>query len=201
MAVPSEPYYVSFQTDRVPATVDHTRSSPGPSSSGVDRAGYTSVRQRARVTFAWDNGPARADGLVPFYAMSVNVFFWLDDFLVSVSSDYPEGSCAYDATRRHEFQSHIARPMRIFHGFRDILIVRLSAIQIPTQRSPSWVRLPGVETLKQSLEQQVIQTVGAVKQQLVQALRSDRTAQDSASSYRVVYDQCPAEEWARGRGR
>jgi len=59
MAEPIKPYYISFLTDKVPSQIDHTKSSPGPSGSRADRAGYTKIRSRARLTFAWDNGPAR----------------------------------------------------------------------------------------------------------------------------------------------
>jgi hypothetical protein len=168
---------------------------------GADRAGYTSVKQRARVTFVWDNGPARNDGMVPFFARSVNVFFWLDDFIVAVSSDYPAGSCVFNATRRHEFESHIRRPMQIFHSYREILITRLNAIPLPTEQMPLWLQPQTIAIRQQQLESQVAQAVGLIKQQLVLALRVDRDAQDSARSYQLVYDMCSPEEWARGRGR
>jgi hypothetical protein len=184
----------------VPTAVDHSQSSPGPSTSGADRAGFTRVRQRARVSFAWDNGPARADGMVPFFCRSANVFFWLDDFAVAISSDYPAGSCAYNVTRRHEFESHLYRPIKIFHSYRDRVIARLNAIVLPTQRAPTWVAPHGIAALQQALEQQVVQAVGAVRQELLQALRRDRDAEDSAASYRLVHNQCSAAEWARGAG-
>jgi hypothetical protein len=201
MSVPNQPFYVSFQTDKVPLGIDHTRSSPGPNTGSSDRAGHTSFRPRTRVSFAWDNGPAQADGLVPFYALSVNAYFRLDDFIVSISSDYPVGSCSYEATRQHEFESHIARPMRIFHRYRDILIMRLNMIQIPTQRSLILIRLPDIPALQNSLQQRVIEAVGSVRQDLVRELNADRQAQDSPASYRIIYNQCSNEDWARGSSR
>lgn len=201
MAEPKKPFYVSFQTSRVPDSVDHTRSNPGPSTTGVDRAGYTSLKQRARVTFVWDNGQPRNDGMVPFFARSVNVFFWLDDFIVAVSSDYPAGSCAFNATRRHEFESHIYRPIKIFNSYRETLVTQLNAIQMPTEQVSLWLRPEAIASRQEQLESQVAQVVGSLKQQLVQALRTDRESQDSSQSYQVVYDTCSPQDWARGRGR
>lgn len=199
MAEPNAPYFVSFHTERVPTSIGHLSSSSGPRGQGVDRAGHTSIRQRARVSFMWDNGAERADGMVSFFARSVNVYFRLEDFVVSISSDYLPRSCAYEATRRHEFESHIMRPMRIFHSHREILITRLNSISVPTERSPVWTLSQAITGRQNSLEQRVVQAVAAVKGQLRQALEADRRAQDSPSSYRLVYQQCSAEEWAQGR--
>jgi len=159
------------------------------------------TRKSVRVPDSPSRGTTvpRADGMVPFFAQSIKVYFRLDDFVVSISKDYPAGSCAYEATRRHEFASHIDRPMRIFHSYRDILVRRLNAIPVPTERTPTWTRIQEIPRLQGSLEQRVIGAVVAVKQELLRALDADRRAQDSPSSYRLVYQQCSEEEWARGR--
>ena len=39
--------------------------------------------------------------------------------LVQVTSGYPEGSCTYNATMRHEVNEHIVNPTRVMYGFRD----------------------------------------------------------------------------------
>ena len=201
MAEPKKPFYVSFQTSWIPGSVDHTRSNPGPSTTGVNRAGYTSLKQRARVTFAWDNGQRRKDGMMPFFARSVNVFFWLDDFIVAVSSDYPAGSCVFNATRRHEVESHIYRPIKIFNSYRETLVTQLNAIQVPTEQTPFWLQSPVIPSKQAQLQSKVAQVVGSVKLQLVHTLRTDRESQDSPQSYQVVYNTCSPEDWARGRGR
>ena len=201
MAEPKKPFHVSFQTGQIPKSVDHSRSNPGPSTAGTDRAGYTSVKQRARVTFTWDNGRPRKDGMVPFFARSAEVFFWLDDFIVAVSSDYPAGSCAFNATRRHEFESHVQQPIKIFNSYRETLVTRLNAILLPTEQAPLWLRPEGLASKQAQLESQVAQVVGTLKQQLVQALRADRDSQDSPQSYKVVYDSCSPQDWIRGKGR
>lgn len=201
MAEPKKPFHISFQTSQVPDSVDHTRSNPGPSTTGVDRAGYTSFKQRARVEFVWDNGQPRNDGMVPFFARSVDVRFRLDDFIVAVSSDYPAGSCAFSATRKHEFESHIYRPIKTFNSYRETLVTRLNTIKMPTEQAPIWLRPEAIANRQEQLEGQVAQVVGSLKQQLVQALRADRESQDSQQSYKVVYDTCSPQDWARGRGR
>jgi hypothetical protein len=51
MADPKKPYYVSFAADRIPASVDHSKSNPGPTSGSV-RAGHTSMTVDAKLTIA-----------------------------------------------------------------------------------------------------------------------------------------------------
>jgi hypothetical protein len=144
-------------------------------------------------------GPARADGLVPFYFQSINVRFTLTDFIVAISSDFAEGSCAFNATRRHEFESHLYRPIRIFHRFRDTLIERLNNVIVPTETNPRWVRPVEVEGVREALEDQVKAAVHEVYQNLRLALRADRDSEDDAAHYRLVHGQCTAREWSTGR--
>ena len=199
MAQPRRPYYVSFRHDPIPTRVDHSRSSPGPSTGTADRAGYTIARLAGRggLTFAWDVGGARADRQVPLFARSVNVYFYLTDFVVAISADYTEGSCAYNATRRHEYEAHLYQPIRIFHSYRDPMITRLNGIAMPTQDAPRWVLPQAVATTQNALEQQVLAEVLAVRQALATALHADRDLQDDRTHYRSVYRQCPAAEWSR----
>lgn len=206
-AVPREPYYVSFvheiplRPDGSGYAVDHSRSAPGPGPSASARAGYTSAEQNARLTFVWDDGPSRPDGRVAFYAQSVNVSFRLEDFVVAVSSDYFAGSCAYRATLRHELAEHVFDPIRTFHSYRNVLINRLNAIPIPTRRTPQWLRPAEIPAWQGAVERRVAQTVGALKRELVQALRSNSLRADAPASYRLVYAQCSDDEWLRGSRR
>jgi hypothetical protein len=193
-----KPYYVSFLHDPIPRGVDHSKSSPGPGSGRGDRAGYTHIRLSGdgALTFAWEDGPARSDGRTPLYAQSVNVYFHLTDFVVAISSDYTTASCAYNATRRHEFEAHLYRPIRIFHTYRDVMVSRLNTIAIPTRESPRWIRPAEAGAIQKSLEEAVREAVLAVRRNLVAALITDRNTQDDSSHYRVVYDQCSPADWA-----
>lgn len=199
MAIPRAPFYVSFQTDNVPTTFDHTQSSPGPGGGAADRAGHTSVRVKPRMTTVWDNGAPRSDGRSPFYAVSINVFFRLQDFIVGVSSDYRVGSCAYNATVQHELDAHILRPMRIFRSFRDPLISRLNAINIPTQSAPLWLTSAEMQRAQERLMTPVVAAIEWSRGQIAAALRSDGHSQDDAQHYRLVYNQCSPADWAAGR--
>lgn len=201
MAAPRQPYYVSFQTDAIPTSVDHTSSNPGPSGTGANRAGFTSIHVSpgGGPQFAPYTGTPRADGMVPFYYQSINVRFSLSDFIVKISSDYPADSCAYNVTHRHEFDAHLYRPIRIFSGYRDVVIARLNGIVVPTESNPRWVRPAEVAALRDGLEQQVNEAVSIVYQNLRMALRTARDAEDDPAHYRLVYEQCSAAEWSRGR--
>ena len=109
MTEPRPPFYVSFSHDRVPQAVDHSRANPGPPGGAANRAGHTSIRPKGRLSFAWDQSPVGPDGRIPIFAQSINVYFWLTDFAVAISSDFTERSCAYQTTLRHEFQAAYLR--------------------------------------------------------------------------------------------
>jgi hypothetical protein len=81
-------------------------------------------------------GPTGADRRFPIFARSINVFFWLTDFVVAISSDFNEQSCAYRTTRRHELQAQIYEPIRIFHSYRDVVVRGLNATVAPTEAAP-----------------------------------------------------------------
>jgi hypothetical protein len=191
---PVAPYYVSFQNARPPSTPNHSLASPGPSQTGADRAGYTRARVRKRARIAWGHGPGREDGKIPFFARSVNVYFWLDPIEVFVSSDYAEGSCPYRVTLQHEM-SHVRAFLRIFHSYRSAMVRALNSLSFPTENAPRWVDRGDLATLQASLGEPVAQAVRDVAGELVAAMRDDRTAKDSPSAYAAVYAQCPADQW------
>jgi len=199
---PRQPYYVSFTIDRIPAiVVDHSQSNPGGARAGAERAGHTRIDVSAAggPQFVPRTGAARPDGRVPFYYLSINVRFSLHNFAVAISSDYAEGSCAYNATRQHEYEAHLYRPIRIFHGYRDILIAALNKIVVPTEATPQWVRPADVQAVREGFEQQVNEAVSTVYGNLRAALRTAREVDDNAEHYRLVHDQCTPAQWASGR--
>jgi hypothetical protein len=197
MANPNPPYYVSFSADAPSsATVDHSQAAPG---GGAHRAGHTSVHFRGRGGLTWqpETGRPRADGMVPFYFRSVNVYFRLTDYVVRITSDYAAGSCAYDATMRHEVDEHIVNPIRIMYGFRDQVVSALNAIRLPTQNAPQWLRPDQVDAVEHGHIQQVGRVIQDYRNRVSAALRSAQAASDSHASYQSVYRQCPVEEWSR----
>jgi hypothetical protein len=176
---------------------DHSQSAPGPARTGADRAGYTRVEVQKRASFFRDNGPARADGLVPFFFRSGNIFFWLDPIEIAVSSDYPVGSCPYRVTWQHEL-SHAHAYAEIFHSFRDVLVKRLNRIELPTESSPQWVDPAVITVVGAQLERPVVDAVKQLNREMLDAMKADRAAKDSPSSYAAVYRQCSPAEWAGG---
>ena len=192
------PYYLSFSAERAPTTVDHSRRNPGPA-DGTQRAGYTRFTLDARIRVESDEGPVGSDGLVPFYFESVNVYFFLKDFSVEISSDYRVGSCPYQVTREHEFESHVRRPTSLFNGYRDRVAARLNQIPLPTQQSPRRIPRGQAAATDSALMRPVVQAVGQLKEQLRQTLERDRHQQDSPAAYRLLYARCRPDEWG-GRG-
>ena len=200
MAEPRRPYYVWFSHDAMPQHIDHSRSQPGPMGGTANRAGYTSVTSRARMTIAWSDEPVATGGLIPFYARSVNVYFRLTDFLVAISADFAARSCAYRVTRAHELSAHISDPIRIFHSYRDVLIRRLNAIVVPTQEAP--LRLTSraeAEARQEALGNLISNAIVQTRTELTRALRRARDEHDSADAYRLVYSQCSDAQWINGR--
>lgn len=200
MVAPIPPYYVSFTHDHIPRRIDHSRSHPGPSGGAANRAGHTSVTSRARLTIAWDDGPVGADGRFPLFAQSANVYFRLTDFLISITSDLAAGSCAYQATLRHELDAHIYDPIRIFHSYRDVLIRRLGAIIVPTRAAPLVVASTSEAASRQEeLERRIVGVIGQTRRELARDLEQARDRHDSTASYRTVHNQCTDAQWASGR--
>lgn len=204
MAEAKKPFYVSFTHDRIPQQVDHSRSSPGPAGGAVSRAGYTSIRSDQRLTTIWDNGSTGADGRVPIFAQSINIYFWLTDFLVSITSDFAVHSCAYQATHRHELEAHIYDPIRIFHSYRDILVRRINVIAVPTREVP--LRVVSGQTASSQIasrqaevDRQVINAISLTRREIARDLRQASAHHDNAVSYRLVYNQCTDAQWVSGR--
>lgn len=148
----------------------------------------------------WDDGPPGADGRFPIFAQSVNVYFRLTDFLISISSDFAARSCAYQATLRHELQAHIYDPIRIFHSYRDVLIRRLNAIAVPTRESPLRVAsTTEAESRRAGVERQIVEAIGHTRRELARDLRLARDRHDSPASYRLVCSQWTDAQWVSGR--
>jgi len=195
-AAPTALYVVTFNHADVPSAPDHSTASPGgPSTSGADRAGYTKAIFKKHVEIEWDNGPARADGMVPFFCRTVTVVFTLDPITVAVSSDYPVGSCPYRVTLKHEIEDHAKAYIKIFLSYKDILVIKLNAITFPTERAPRWMKPKEIPALQATLGKQVEETVKAVASSLVADMDKDRRAKDSPEAYAAIYRQCPAADW------
>jgi hypothetical protein len=201
MAEPRAPYVVTFTADPVPDHFLHSNPNPGPNGSLANRAGFTHVRLEGRglLSFQPALGVARRDGSVPFYDVNVTVLFRLTDFSVAISSNYPEGSCAYDATLQHELDAHIRAPIKILMSYRDPLIAQLNTIPLPTRHSPKWVHASEWEAVDGNFQGKVYQAVADIKAQVATDLNSDRDNQDSQDNYGKVYGKCPPAQWNRTR--
>ncbi|HRF63607.1 MAG TPA: hypothetical protein PK708_12080 [Candidatus Competibacter sp.] len=158
------------------------------------------AKLKKKVSIDWDNGPARGDGMVPFFSRAVTVDFALDPITVAVSSDYPVGSCPYRVTLKHEIDDHARAYVKLFLSYRDILVSQLNAITFPTEGAPRWIMPKDIQALQDRLSQQVQMAVMAVSSRLVAAMDADRQAKDSQQAYAALYRQCPAADW-KMRGR
>ena len=201
MAEPRPPYVVTFTADPVPDHFLHSAPNPGPTGSSANRAGFTHVRLEGKglLSFQPAYGDPRRDKLVPFYYVSVKVLFRLTDFSVAISSNYPEGSCPYDATKQHELDAHIRAPIKILMSYRDPLIAQLNAIPLPTRQSPKWINKSDLDSVDGNFQSQVYRVVADIKTQVAADLNSDRDNQDSQDNYSKVYDKCRPAEWSRTR--
>lgn len=199
MAVPKPPFFVRFAADRLPTSVDHSRSYPGPAGGSANRAGYTKVTSDARLVLVHEILPPDASGDVGLYFRSINVNFLLTDFMVAITSDFRVRSCAYRATYKHEIAAHITDPIAIFYSFRDPLIERLNAVPVPTKDRPErWVS-PLLEPAVEAMGRRLARIVGDTKRELVAKLRKARDSHDSPASYHLVHKECTDAEWASGR--
>jgi hypothetical protein len=129
----------------------------------------------------------------------VNVYFRLTDFVVAISSGFALRSCAYEATRRHEFEAHLYDPIRIFHSYREVLIQRLNAVSVPTREAPLHVPSSQVQARQEEVERRVVAVIGQTRRELARDLSEARDRQDSPESYRLAHNQCTDAQWASGR--
>lgn len=195
MANPNPPYFVHFSADPVSsAQIDHSQPAPG---GAAHRAGLTSIQLKGRGGLTWqsETGRPRPDGMVPFYFRSMNVYFRLTDYVIQITSSYPEGSCTYNATLRHEVNEHIVNPTGVMYGFRDQLVQALNNIRLPVATAPRWVRADQVNDVEAEYVRQVGRVVQDFRQRILAALRQAQAASDSPANYALVYRQCPVEEW------
>jgi hypothetical protein len=190
-----EPYRVNFIHADVPSTPDHSMQNPGPSGGGANRAGYTQAILKKRLTVEWNNGPARADGMISLFATAVNVDFELNPITVAISSDYAESSCPYRVTLKHEVEDHVKPYIRIFLSYRSTLVNQLNAIMCPTKTTPAWVRPNGISQYQDALGERLKKTILDVNSKLKAEMDADRKAKDSPDRYKAVYRQCSPDEW------
>ncbi|MBD0325501.1 MAG: DUF4157 domain-containing protein [Pyrinomonadaceae bacterium] len=190
----SDVFYVSFQNAVPPNAPDHTQASPGPAGNIANRAGYARVRLQKRMSIKWDVGPPAADGRVPVYAQSVNVFYRLDPLEVYVSSNYAVGSCPYTVTLEHE-RSHIEAFTRIFHEGRETLVRDLNTVQVPTRNLPTLVAPADVTAFQDGVGARLSAVIVAHSRGVVTQMETDRNTKDSAAAYALVYARCPANQW------
>ena len=197
MAAPNPPYFVHFLADpSSSATLDHSQAAPA---GGTHRAGHTSINFRGQGGLTWqpETGQLRADGQVPFYFRSVNVYFRLTDYVVRITSSYPAGSCSFNASLRHEIDEHIVNPTRVMYGFRDQVVAALNAVPLPTQNNPRWLSPDQVDAVEAEYIRQVGRVIQNYRTRISAALRHAQALSDSRENYQMVYSQCPAEEWNR----
>lgn len=187
-------FFVSFQNVSPPSAPDHSQIHPGPGGAIVNRAGYTRVRLRKRMTIPWDTLPAQAGGQIPLFAQSVNVFYRLDPIEVFVSSNYGTGSCPYRATLMHE-RSHVRGFLRLFHAARSSLKGQLNQVAVPTRSAPQLVQPGNIEATQNTIGNHLRQVVVTHSVSLVRQMEADRDAKDLPASYASVYAQCPSREW------
>lgn len=77
----------------------------------------------------------RANGPLKVWAKSVLVNFSVTRLDVYVSSQYPVGSCQYQAVLGHE-NTHVSINERVFRKYRQLLARELRRIAVPTQVHP-----------------------------------------------------------------
>ncbi len=191
------PYYISFTHVAPPPEPDHSRENPGPSAGDVDRAGYTRVRVKPRMTISWGSLPESVvDGVrtLPVYVRSANIYFHLDPVEVFVSSRYRVGSCPYRVTRRHEYE-HVAAFLSIFRQHREAMVRRANAVQLPLAASPRHVPATAVDSEQDQLAAPLVQAVREVRGLIGSAMRADRNVRDAPAAYRAIHGRCPADEW------
>lgn len=193
------PYVITFTHAKVPDTPDHsTPSAGGPSKSGAERAGYTKAILNKKLTIEWDNGPARSDGMLPFFAKTVTVALTLDPITVAVSSDYPVDSCPYRVTLKHEIEDHAKPFIKIFLSYKETVAKKLNAIPFPTERAPRWINPKDIEAFQDTTGKQVGEVIKAVSASIVADMEKDRRAKDSPEAYAAIYRQCPKADWEMG---
>src|SRR5580698_6096848 len=189
MANPNPPYFVQFSADpQSSAKIDRSQAEPG----GPGRAGHTSIRfpTPGSLVPRSEVGSARSDGKVPFFFRSVNIHFRLTDYVVGISSDYAVGSCAFNATRQHEFDEHILNPTRILYRLRDPLILGLNSIRLPTQSAPRFIAPSQAKQAEDELLTPVRRLVDSFHQRIRTTMKNAQIASDSPERYQLVHQQC-----------
>ncbi len=186
--------YVSFQNVAPPSAPDHSQLHPGPNGATANRAGYTRVRIQKRMSIVWGNGSRQADGRVPLFARSVNVFYRLDPIELYVSSQYAEDGCPYRVTLAHE-RSHLRDFLRIFHSGRAALLEVFSGVVVPTASAPRLVQPDDIGDVQDEIGVALATVIRTHSTQLAQKMEIDRNAKDTPAAYRILHAQCPASEW------
>jgi hypothetical protein len=190
-----EPYFVHFSHEAPPQSPDHSDPNPGP--PGANRAGYTRVRLKPRMTVAWETGQSvntEEGSQVPLYVQSANIFFQLHSIQVSISSTYEAGSCPYRVTRDHEYE-HVHAFLRIFREHRETMVQRVNGIPLPTEEAPRLVPENQVGAEQNRTMEPVVRAIREVQETIRATMEADRRARDAPSAYERVYRQCSSEEW------
>jgi hypothetical protein len=174
MPDPNPPYHPHFSARPASsAAIDRAQAAIG---GAAPRAGHTSIDLRAKGALTWQTGTgrSRADGLVPFYFYSVNVYFRLTVYVVRSTLYQAAEPYADDAPMRHKVDEHIINPLRMMYGFRDQVVTALNAVRLPTEDAPQWLRPNQVGAMESGYVRRVSEVIKNHRNRLLPRELSER---------------------------
>ena len=123
-----------------------------------------------------------------FWVESLDLEFSYIRMDVFISSQYPEGSCEYNAVLNHENQ-HVAINLRVFEKYKKIMLRALRRnLRIPTRANPISVASPEEE--KRLITRKIDNIANPVFYRFKRELVAANAKIDTAKSYRRIQAQC-----------
>ena len=185
-------YRVDVQVDLPPVRVHRDRSRAelgllafhGP----TDRVlGVTASSLRAGTSTRYGHRPLEGEG-VCVWVDQIEVRLRYEALDIYVASEYPPGSCQYEAILSHE-EKHAHVAQTYLDDYVQTIRSVLTSLSIPKPRDPRLVASAA------EAEQEIQATIAKLLEPVIARLRADMQAAqskiDSPTEYRRVEKQCP----------
>jgi hypothetical protein len=130
---------------------------------------------------------SRANGPLKIWAKSIHINFFTTRMDVYVTSQYPVGSCQYQAVLDHE-NTHVAINQRIFQKYHKLLAGELRRITVPTQAHPMIVTNEAEG--EAFLDSKIKPLLARFQERFAGEVRRENAKIDTPASYARVQSKC-----------
>jgi hypothetical protein len=151
-------------------------------------AGLTQSEFGLKTLYEFDYSKKMFQDSYLLWVENLRINFSYTAMTVYVSSQYPEGSCEYQATLDHENQ-HVQIHRKIYEKYQKVLQNALSlSVDIPLANHP--ITVQSLEDGKAKISELISKVTNPVFDQFQQEVSQEQAQLDTPDSYRELRNRC-----------